>query len=161
MLVRAGWSADEVLDFPMDTFTEVLLICQKQQLQLQMQLGLTIMTAASSLFSKDGAKQAMDHTLEQIDRIDGELTGDGDDEDEYDEPVQRTARPRRKKQRTSGGKPDQQQVIDMARKLHGQFQNLMLKSGGRAPETFDRVVDKSLEKGEKLAKAKAKQQQQQ
>lgn len=133
LLVRVGWEPDYVLDLPIDSFTEVLLVAQKQQVQWQMQLGMTIMSAAAALFSKEGSQQAQEAMQGVVDNLD-DLLHDGeptvDSDDEWEEVPAATTRRRRKKPAKKGDKKGEL----MVRKFHSQFSNFMSRFGIGVPD---------------------------
>lgn len=133
LLVRAGWEPDYVLELPIDSFTEVLLVAQKQQIQWQMQMGMTIMSAAAALFSKDGSQQAQEAMQGAVDNLDTLLQGgelDVESDDEWEEVPAATTRRRRKK----SAKKDDKKGERMVRRFHAQFSTFMSRFGIGVPD---------------------------
>ena len=129
MLVRVGWEPDYVLDLPIDTFSEILLVAQKQQVQWQMTLGMTIMSAAAALFSKEASQKSMDSMQEAVAKIDTVLRGD--DFDEEEEVYETRTTKKRRKSRGARTTEDGQRTV---KQFHRQFQTFMSRFGIGVPD---------------------------
>ncbi len=135
--MRAGWEPDYVLDLPLDSFTEVLLVVQKQMLQLQMHLGTTIMMAAGALFSKDGAQKSLDAVQEQVTKIDEVLLPDDEEETEYEYDEPTPGRRRRKR-----GKRPVDRGQRMVQRFHKQFSDYIRVTTGQQIPGLDVALKK-------------------
>lgn len=140
LLVNHGWSTSFVLDeCPLELFGQLVLVAQKQKLQMQQMLGVTVMSALGSLFSKKAGSKLQEVVSESLENIDSQLAGDV----EYDpeEPVEFPSEtPRRRSKPT---RSDRNKVERMWRNLHGNFSRL---TGRKLPS-----VDAVLQNARKVA----------
>ena len=138
LLIGHGWDTNFVLfECPIDTFKDLVLLAQKQKLLLQQTLGITILSAIGSLFTKEAGTKLQEVLQEGLDGIDGKLKGDvesTEEEEDHEEFTMGTRQvvPRSRVKR----KPSKSKVERMAAALHVNFAKL---TGARIP-SLDQVI---------------------